>query len=123
MQKALSRLRSFALGVTALSLAVSFALALAGSPSVDRLSRQQQRSRTQRHPRQRICAGISQEPCALQAAFHTVRQVSDPPAAPPGFFEAPVFAFVALIEPSPISRPASLALPSAQLPRPPPARA
>ena len=123
VQKALSRLRNLVLGATALCLAVSFGLALAGSPSVDRLSRQQQRARVQRYPRQRMCPGISQEPCALQAAFNKVRHVSDPPAVPPGVLDGPVLTFVALIEPSPISRPATPSLPDSQRPRPPPALA
>ncbi len=116
-------LRALGLSAIALCLAAVFGFSVAGLTSRDRSGRQQQRSRSssQRHNRQRLCQGLSQSPCSIQAALRKNVQPSDPPAAelPPGQLD-PSFTAAPRVErqPSPGVSSVQPLLPS--LPRPPP---
>ncbi|HEU0119566.1 MAG TPA: hypothetical protein VFQ91_03505 [Bryobacteraceae bacterium] len=104
----------------ALWLAATFGFSIASLSMVDRVTRQQQRSRVQRHPRHRMCPGLSNDSSTLHTAFLKHVQPAD---APPGKIldvARPAFTELGLVFPLPQAPPGRFPLLLSSLPRPPP---
>lgn len=119
------KIRNFGLSAIALLLAASFALTGASIQTPDRLTRQQQRSRSQRSQRHRACPGHAQGHCVFQTNSVNAGKPFGPlpvdftpaPEANPAFTAGELLAARAI--PAPALPPRS----PQSLPRPPPARA
>lgn len=119
------RVRNFGLSAIACLLAASFALTGASIQTPDRLTRQQQRSRSQRSPRHRACPGLSQGHCVFQSTSVNAANpfVPLPVDAVAAEGIAPAFTAQELLAARAMPAPAQSPRSPQSLPRPPPARA
>lgn len=119
------KLRNLGLSAIALLLAASFALTGASIQTPDRLTRQQQRSRSQRSQRHRACPGHAQGHCIFQTSSVNAANPFGPlPAAGTPVADAkPAFNAGELLAARAIPAPAQVRTSPQSLPRPPPARA
>jgi len=120
MDKPARPFRNLRLSAVALCLAATFGFSVSMAQSVDRVNRQQQRSRVQRHPRQRICPTVGQEPSALHSAFVKTYHLADPPAMHVSESIRPVFEPAELIILPVVNPPGETPSFPSVLPRPPP---
>lgn len=116
------KIRNYGLSAIALLLAASFALTGASIQTPDRLTRQQQRSRSQRSPRHRACPGLSQGHCVFQASSVNANKPFGPFPVDilPTLGATPEFTAGELLSARAVPSPASAPRSPQSLPRPPP---
>lgn len=120
MEKLARQLHRFGMGVIALCLAAAFGFSANGAPSLDRLTRQQQRSRTQRSPRHRVCPSVSAGTCIVSASFARTFQLDEPVAALASTAARPIFRSIGVVICPTLAQPGQAPTTPSVLPRPPP---